>query len=302
MKLTHLLMVLAVVAIWGFNFVFIRIGLNGVPPILLCGIRFFLSAVPAVFFIRRPPCSWSILAKYGLVMFALQFSFLFSAIKIGMSPGLASLLMQLQAFFTMAIAAWVFKERPSTWKITGAIISMSGIVLVAFHTSVSDITLPGLGLTLLGAFSWGVGNILSKKVGSVSPIALVVWASLIACPALMALSFVIEGPQIMGQALQNLSLPSVGAIIYIVYFSTHIAYSLWSYLLNCYPASAVAPFSLLVPIFGFLGSVIVLGESLPHWKIQAAILVIAGLCFNVLETRVKTFVLQKAQGGGPTGQ
>jgi len=287
-------MVLAVVAIWGLNFVFIRIGLNGVPPILLCGIRFFLSAVPAVFFLRRPPCSWAILAKYGLVMFALQFSFLFTAIKIGMSPGLASLIMQLQAFFTMAIAAWVFNERPTAWKITGAIISMSGIALVAFHTSVSDITLPGLGLTLLGALSWGVGNILSKKVGAVSPLALVVWASLIASPALIALSLVVEGPELIAQTMQNLSLPSVGAIVYIVYFSTHIAYSLWSHLLNTYPASSVAPFSLLVPIFGFLGSVIILGESLPHWKIQSAILVISGLCFNILETRVKAFLLRRS--------
>ena len=295
MKLSHLLMVLTVVALWGFNFVFIRLGLNGVPPILLVGLRFLLSAFPAVFFIRRPPCPWPALIKYGLVMFALQFTLLFSAMKLGMSPGLASLIMQLQAFFTMAIAAWVLRERPSAWKISGALISMTGIGLVAFHANLNDVTLPGLTLTLMGAMAWGCGNILSKKVGAVSPVALVVWGSLVACPVLLLLSLSIEGPQAIEQAITHMSWTSVGAIAYIVYFSTHISYSLWSYLLGIYPASSVAPFSLLVPIFGFMGSVLILGEPLPHWKIQAGILVISGLCFNILETRVKGFLLTKTK-------
>lgn len=286
MQIKHLGLLLLVVAVWGFNFVFIRLGLNGMPPILLCAFRFLLAAVPAVFFLRRPKCSWRLLLSYGLVMFALQFSFLFSAMSSGISPGLASLMMQFQVFFTMLLAVILFREKPSAGKILGAMISFSGILLVAFHVD-QEISLQGILLILLGAFSWGLGNILSKKIQVDQPLALVVWGSLLASPFLFLVSFVLEGPQKILVALENFSPLSLLALVYIVYFSTHLAYALWSFLLQRYPATTVAPFTLLVPVFGFIGSVFLLGESFPLWKAEAALLVIFGLCVPFLEAKLR---------------
>lgn len=280
-------MILLVMALWGLNFVFVRIGLNGVPPLLLCALRFLLAGFPAILIIKKPACSWKILIAYGLVMFALQFSLLFSGMKVGMSPALASLLMQVQVFFSMGMAAWIFKEKSSLWKIVGALISFSGIVYVGLHTQ-SEITNLGIYLTLAAAFSWGTGNIISKKIGNVQPLALVVWGSFVATPVLIGLSIVVDGPDLIRLTLQNLAWPSIAAIGYITYFSTYIAYSLWSFLLTQYPTPTVAPFTLLIPVFGFLGSFLFLDEKITTWKIIAAMLVVSGLCFNLLESKIRT--------------
>lgn len=281
-----LLLILILVAVWGFNFVAIRLGLDGFPPLLLCALRFIFSALPAVFFIRRPPCSWRLLIAFGFVIFACQFSFLFSGMAVGMSPGLASLVMQVQVFFTMGLAAWLLKDRPTPLKIIGAVISFSGILLVGLHTQ-GEVTPAGLTLTLLAALSWGTGNIISKRIGAVPPLALVVWGSLIAAPFLIVLSLFVDGPSLIVASLAHLSLVSALSIAYLVYASTHLGYSLWGHLLNRYSTASVAPFTLLVPIFGFLGSVVMLHEAVPLWKVGAGALVVAGLSLNVLAGKLE---------------
>lgn len=286
MALQYLFLAFLVVAGWGFNFVFIKIGLDGMPPILLCALRFLLAAVPGVFFLPRPKAPWRLLLAYGLFTFASQFSFLFLGMKLGMPPGLASLVMQIQAFFTIGLAAAFLNDRPTPWKLAGALISFSGIALVGYHSG-GEVTIIGLVLTVLASFSWGAGNIFSKKIGPTPPLALVVWGSLIAFPPVALLSLFVDGPELILSSLQNMSWASAGSLAYIVYVSTLVCYSLWSLLLIRLPTATIAPFTLLVPIFGFLGSVLMLGEALPSWKIFASLLVILGLCFNLLEPRLK---------------
>lgn len=286
MKLSHIFLVILVMSLWGINFVFIRLGLNDIPPFLLCTLRFVLVVVPAIFFVPRPKVKPSLLFLYGLVMFGFQFAFLFSAIRVGMSPGLASLVMQCQVFFTLGLASYIFKDKVSLIKILGALISFSGLGLVAFHTE-GDITLFGLLLTLMASFSWATGNILSKKVGSVPAFSLVVWGSLAAIPFLLLMSILFEGPSLISASLQHLSWVSIVSVSYIAYVSTHLAYSLWSYFLKIYPITQIAPFTLLVPIFGFFGAVVVLHEPFPTWKIGASILLIFGLCIYFLDQRIK---------------
>lgn len=284
MKLRHLGLAVLVMAVWGTNFVPARVALNRFGPLTLCSIRFFLAAFPAVFLLPRPRCSWRLLFGFGIVLFGLQFGFLFTALKIGMSPGLASLLMQFQAFFTLALAAWIFHDRPDRWKLMGAGVAFLGIALVALHTG-GEVSLMGLTLTLLGAFSWAVGNIISKKIGGVNPLALVTWGSLVACPPMMALAFGVEGLGPIRDALLGAGWMDALAVAYVVYCSTHLAYSLWGFLLSRYPASTVAPFTLLVPVFGFVSAAVLLGEPFPLWKLVAACLVLMGLGLNVAGTR-----------------
>ncbi len=285
MSFLHLFFALVVTASWGFNFVFIRHGLDGLPPLLLCAIRFLFSGLPFVFFFPRPRGSWQILVAYGLVMFVLQFSFLFGSIAAGMTPAMASLLAQTQVFFSLALAAVVLRENLGIWKWIGAFVASLGILVVLYHLE-GGITLLSLGLVLAGAFSWSVGNMLSKKMEFDHALSLVVWGSVIASPVLFLLSMYFEGSPAKYFPLSG---KVWVAIAYIVFISTHLAYSLWSFLLKKYPASTVAPFTLLVPGFGFLGAWLVLDEPFPIWKFISGAFVVAGLALTFMSNFQKRF-------------
>lgn len=274
-----------VVAIWGFNFVVIKVGLKEIPPILLCALRFFLSAFPAVFFIKRPAVPFRSVMAFGLVMFASQFALLFSGMYAGTTAGMASLVLQVHVFFTVALAVVFLAEQPSIWQIIGALTAFSGIGLVAAHTG-GEISALGLILIVAAAASWGIGNLIAKKLGKVDMLALVVWGSLVAWPPLLLLSYLLEQDSWSLEGMAHLSWPTIGAVGYIAYLSTLLGFAVWSWLLSHYPAATVAPFTLLVPVFGFTSSALALGEPLYPWKLAAAILIIAGLCINLAGARI----------------
>lgn len=285
----HLLLVLAIVVIWGVNFVAVYIGLKSFPPFLLSALRFGLSALPWVFFIPRPKASIKLIIYYGVVNFTLQFGLIFTGIHLGLSPGLASLILQVQVFFSIGLAFLFFHDRPSLFKIVGSLISFIGIGLVAYHVNGGS-TLLGLILMLLAAFSWSAGNILTKKIQAQSPLALVVWGNLAAFPVMVLISLIFEGPTLILSSLQNVSWPAILAVLYIVYFSTHIGYGAWGYLMKTYSTSVVVPFTLLVPVFGFLSSAFFLGEALPYWKPLASLFILGGLIFGLLEKQVRGLI------------
>jgi len=284
-RLHHMALAIVVVAIWGINFVVIKVGLKEIPPILLCALRFFLAAFPAVFFIKRPAASWRMVVGFGLVMFSLQFALLFSGMHAGTTAGLASLVLQMQVFFTILLAVLFLAEKPSVWQIVGALVSFSGIGLVAANIG-GDVSRYGLLLIVAAAASWGVGSLISKKLGKVDMLALVVWASLVAWPPLLVLSFFLEQDSWRVELISHISWLTIGAVGYMVYPVTLLGFAAWSWLFSRYPAATVAPFTLLVPIFGFGTSTLMLGESLSQWKINAAALVIAGLCINLFGSRI----------------
>ncbi|MGJ0492798.1 EamA family transporter [Methylobacter sp.] len=274
-----------VVAIWGFNFVVIKVGLKELPPILLCALRFFLAAFPVVFFIKRPAVPFRSVMAFGLVMFASQFALLFSGMYAGTTAGMASLVLQVHVFFTVALAVVFLAEQPSVWQIIGALTAFSGIGLVAAHTG-GEISALGLILIVAAAASWGIGNLIAKKLGKVDMLALVVWGSLVAWPPLLLLSYLLEQDSWSLEGMAYLSWPTIGAVGYITYLSTLLGFAVWSWLLSHYPAATVAPFTLLVPVFGFTSSALALGEPLYPWKLAAAILIIAGLCINLAGARI----------------
>jgi O-acetylserine/cysteine efflux transporter len=280
----HLLIALVVVAIWGTNFVAIKIALRELPPLLLCALRFVFVAFPMVFLVPRPAVTWKQLVIYGLTMFGLHFGFLFFGMKLGMSAGLASLTLQFQVFVTLALAAVLLKERVTLVQVVGAVTAFAGFGVVAIHTG-GDVTVAGLACVLLGASSWGFANFTSKKLGRVNPLALVVWGSLVVPIPMAIASLLFEGPAVIAHSLTHIGADTVMSVAFIVYASTLVAYSLWSWLIGRHPASSVAPFTLLVPIFGMLSSALLLDEPLPIWKLQAGALVIAGLALNLFGPR-----------------
>ncbi len=284
MPIPHLFLALLVVIIWGVNFLFVSLALDEIPPLLLCAIRFLLTSVPAIFFFKLSRGSFQMVALYGLVMFALQFSLLFFGMSAGMPPGMASLIMQVQVFFSMFFAATMLDEKPYSWQIFGALISFTGIAIVAMHFD-QTVTYMGFIFILAAAATWGFGNLMTKRLTHVKTIPLVIWGSFFACFPMFLLSFLIEGLDVVQSTYQGLTWLGISSVFYIVGASTWIAYVAWTWLVSRYPVGIVVPFTLLVPIVGLICSVVFLGEPLQLWKLLAGILVIGGLCINLLGSR-----------------
>ena len=284
MRPAHLALALAVAAVWGVNFVFIALGLRELPVVLFCALRYAAAAVPLVFLVPRPRVPLRLLAAYAAVQFVGQFVLLFAAISIGLPAGLASLVVQVQAFFTMLRAVPIHGERPHRLQWIGAAVGFSGVAAVGAHLPGSA-PAAGLALALAAAVSWAAGNLITKRMGSADPKALVAWGSALAAPVLLAASLAIDGPQEVARALGSLSATGVAAVAVNAYAATLFGYGAWSFLLRRYPAATVTPFALLVPLTGMGSTALALGERLTAWAAVAAALVIAGLARNLAGAR-----------------
>lgn len=280
MRPFHIALAAMVAAIWGFNFVVIKVGLQSFPPILLTSLRFAVAAL-AVFFLPRPALSWPQLIAIALPLFVGQYIFLFSGMTLGMPPGLASVLAQVQAFFTMLVAFFVLRERPGPRQLGGALIAVAGLALIAITVG-GDVTLAGFVLTMLAAASWGTGNVLLKQAGQVDMLALIVWLSLIPPIPVLGLSLILDGPDVVWAALSHASWLGIGAVLYLAGPSTIIAFGVWAFLLKTYRAGTVAPFSLLVPVFGIASAVVLYGETFDFIRLFGMALIVAGVAVIAL--------------------
>ncbi|WP_076591880.1 EamA family transporter [Herminiimonas arsenitoxidans] len=279
MSPTDILIALAIVSIWGLNFVVIKIGLQDFSPISLTVLRFFFAAFPLVFFIKRPAIPWRLLCAFGLFQFTLQFTLLFSGMQLGLTPGLASLVMQLQVFFTIGFAILFLGERPRITQLLGALIAFSGMALVAYNLE-SKATLIGFLLVITASSCWATANIVTKKIGKVNPLALMVWGSLVALPPLIVASLLMEGAGVWVTAAHHLNWRAMASVLYQAYPNTMFAFGAWAVLMRKYPTATVAPFTLLVPVIGMFCAALILDEALQWWKIVACMLVLGGLAFN----------------------
>lgn len=278
---SHLLLALAIVAVWGTNFVVIKLSLHSFPPFLFAALRYTFAFLPLALFFPIPKVSWINLCIYGVAVGVGQFGILYFAIDGLISPGLASLVIQTQVFFTIGFAMFFAKERLRTYQLLAVAVAMIGLVIIALHTDAST-TFLGLALVVFTGFSWGIANTVSRRAGSINMVAYVVWASVFAIPPLYAMAFLFEG----GWSHVSASLTSapVGAwagVLWQSWANTLFGYAAWAWLLSKHPAAVVAPAPLLVPIFGMGAAAYFLAEPLPPWKIEAAGLVIAGLIVNL---------------------
>lgn len=282
----HVLLALAVMAVWGTNFVVIKQALAHLPPITLALARFTLAFFPAALLLPRPQVPWRNLAAYGVLIGAGQFGFLFTALRSDITPGLASLVVQAQAFFTIALAVGLTGERMARIQIVALLLASAGIVTIAVHADGSATPL-GVLLVLLAAASWAGGNMVSRAAGPVNMLAYVVWSSLFAIPPLLLLALVTEGWPRIAAALVAADRWTWSAVIWQSVGNTMFGYGVWAWLLNRHPAGTIAPLSLLVPIFGLGSSALLLGESLQPWKLCAFALVMSGLLLGVLWPRLR---------------
>ncbi|MFT7686599.1 MAG: O-acetylserine/cysteine efflux transporter [Candidatus Azotimanducaceae bacterium] len=276
----HQLLAFIVALIWGTNFVFIKYGLEELPPFFFAAIRFFLVAFPLVFFLTKPRTSWPLIIAYGLLIGFGQFGILFYAMQSDITPGLASLVVQMQVFFSIFLATILLKEALSRIQLLAFVIAFSGIFIIGLKAE-GQTTFAGLLLVLTAAASWSVGNLIVKKAGQIDIIAFLAYSSLFSVPALLAMSFYFEGWELIVLSVENASMTSVYVVLWQSIGNTLVGYGLWNYLLHRYDAAVVTPWALLVPVFGMLTSNIMLAEPMPIWKIAAAMLIVSGLGVNV---------------------
>jgi O-acetylserine/cysteine efflux transporter len=278
-------MAVAVAAIWGFNFVAIRWGLDSYPPILLACIRFAVAALPAVV-VPRPAVPWRRLVAIGTAWFVAQFALLFIGMQAGMPPGLASVVMQSQAFFTILCAALVLGERPRLRQIAGMTVAACGVVAIGATAAGqgSDMTWLGLALVLAASASWAVGNIIMRSTGPVEFLPMIVWLSVVAPLPLLFVSLIFEGQAAIVAAFSRWSWLGAASVAFQGVVATIGGYGMWSSLLRRYPASVVAPFSLLVPVFGIASAALVFGERFGPLRLIGMGLILIGLAIVALPT------------------
>lgn len=292
MSAKDLFFAIMVVIVWGANFTFIRLGLDGVPSMLLVAAR-YLVVIPAVFFVKRPNISLKLALAYGVCVGVIQFSCLFYAMQIGMPAGLSSIVLQSAAFMTPILAMLLLKETMKKVQFIGLFIAAGGLYFIAKSSMSGNITaipLFALLLTLLAAFFWALSNIIlkiaSNKVSErrekLDMLGVVVWTSLIPPIPALIFAFMLDSPDTIYSALTNLSPISIFSIAYLGFGSTLFGYGMWSSLLAKYPASKIAPLSLMVPITGLLTARIVLDERLSSLQWIGGMIIIIGLAFSTL--------------------
>ncbi|SFT63439.1 O-acetylserine/cysteine efflux transporter [Kosakonia arachidis] len=289
------LLAMLVVVAWGLNFVVIKVGLHTMPPLMLAGLRFVFVAFPAILFVSRPTIPLRLLLAYGLTISFGQFAFLFCAIKFGMPAGLASLVLQAQAFFTIILGAGVFGERLQSKQRVGISLAVLGVlVLIESSLNGQHIPLVGFVLTLAAAFSWACGNIFNKKIMQHSSrpavMSLVVWSALIPIVPFMVASLVLDGPALMLRSLISIDITTLLSLVYLAFVATIIGYGIWGSLLGRYETWRVAPLSLLVPVVGMASAAILLEETLSALQLAGAVLVMGGLYINVFGFRLRRAV------------
>ncbi len=289
MPVRHRLLAVAVAAIWGVNFLAIHASLAQFPPFFLVALRFLLIAIPTVLFVPPPkvPLRW--LIGYGLGFGVAQFVFLYWGMAAGMPTGLASLVLQISAPFTLALGALLLRENVGRLQWIGIAVAIAGMVLVGVSRAQAAAIVPFL-LVLAGGLGWAFGNLASRLAKPPNPLHLTLWMSVVVPVPMLLLSLVTEGPALIGSSLAGAFVPeAVPAWIGLAYtcvIATALGSGIWTWLLARHPAGVVAPFSMLVPVAGILTAAIVLGER-PTWlELLGGLVVVTGVMIGSRRAKV----------------
>ncbi|MEV6164666.1 EamA family transporter [Streptomyces sp. NPDC052052] len=281
MRPPHIALAVLVTAVWGVNFVVIEVGLGHFPPLLFSALRFLVAALPAVFLVGRPKVAWKWIVGVGLALGVAKFGLLFIGMDRGMPAGLSSLVLQVQAVFTALFAALALGERPGRTRVLGMLIALVGIAVAAVDEGAGGPVL-AFCLVIAAAACWGVSNVLTRKAAPPDSLNFMVWVSTVPVLPLLGLSLLFEGWDRDADALAALDWSGAGIIAYVAWVTTVFGFGAWGFLLRHHPASSVAPFTLLVPVFGMSSAALLLDESVSPLRWCAAALLVGGVALTSL--------------------
>jgi O-acetylserine/cysteine efflux transporter len=269
------LLAVLVATMWGINFVVIDRGMVGIPPLLFLTIRFVVVLGLAIWFVPRPPVPWPTVVGVGAFMSLGQFAFLYVSMAAGMPAGLASLVLQAQVVLTVAIAAGVLREMPTTYQVAGVALGVTGLVVVGVGRG-GHVPVGALLLCLAAALSWAVGNVISRASGAKGGLSLTVWSALVVPLPALALTLLVDGPAKVREGLAAFGWQAGLSTLYTAGISTVVAYGIFNALLSRNPAPAVVPWILLVPVVGVVSAWVVLGERPTTGELLGGVLLVAG--------------------------
>ena len=287
MRPVDLALGILVTVIWGSNFSVIGVGLQSLDPFLLAALRFTLTALPLVLFVRRPAnVGLGVLASYGLLFGVGLWWVVNVAMANGMSPGLSSLVLQFSAFFTIVLSAWAFRERLGRRQLGGMVVATTGLCALIVTTGVGG-TRSGIALVLLAALCWSLCNLLVKRHRPTDMLAFIAWSSLFSAPALLALAWWSQGNAPFLALRENLDARAIFSVLFQAWVTTLFGYWVWNTLMKRYPAATVAPLSLLVPVSGLVTSWWVFEERLTMQAWSAVGLVLVGIALFLQAGRAR---------------
>lgn len=271
----------AVVGIWGINFLFMKMALAEMPPLMVGLLRFGCVLLPAIFFLKKPPVAWKWLILYGLTISFGQFSLMFLALSWDFPTGLAALILQAQAFLTVLFAAILLKEPVRAHHMLGMGVAACGLILIGVGQYQGNLPIAGVFPVLGAALSWACGNMVVKKIGAVDALSLVVWGSVSSFGAFLVFSLFIHGPAAMADYVLHMSWKAIAGFAFLAYVASLVGYSCFGSLLARYPANKVSPFILLVPVLALIVGFLFLDEKLGIWHFAGILAVMGGLLLHV---------------------
>jgi O-acetylserine/cysteine efflux transporter len=269
----HLALAVALAAAWGFNFVVMQAGLRHFPPLLYAGLRFAMAAFPALLLVGRPGVPWRWVAGVAATLGVGQFALLLVGMRAGMPAGLTSLVLQAQALFTVVFAVTLLGERLTARRVTGLAVAFGGLALVAYDFGVSG-PVGAFVLCVAAAAAWGLGNVVQRRAAPPDSLRFMVWVSALSAPPLLVLSLALEGVPVLSPSWEGWL-----SLVYVAFVATLGGFGVWGFLLRRYDASVVAPYTLLVPVFGMSSAALVTGEPLSWLRIVAAALIVSGVLY-----------------------
>ncbi|WP_448211045.1 EamA family transporter [Colwellia sp. MEBiC06753] len=284
MSLKDSLLALVIICIWGFNFIIIAWGVEQMPPLMLGAARFLFVAGIGSLFMKKPNIPWRWMALYAITLCFGQFALLFSALAFGMPAGLASLVLQSQALFTIIFSALALKEAIKPSQLLAMLVAGIGLTIIAGSEQATEMTAIGFGLTIAAAISWGIGNVVNRTInqrGYRADLGLVVWSAWFAIIPFAISSVVFEGTDAISQSLMNFNWIGLGVLLYLAFAASMLGYGLWGYLLAHYPAGHVAPMTLAVPVVGLICAMFFLDEHISNSQAIGILVVMLGLLINV---------------------
>ncbi len=278
------LLALFVMVIWGVNFLAIEIGIRDVPPLLFVAIRFVAVVFPAILFVRRPAASWRTLAGIGLFMSAGQFGFLYAAMTAGLPGGIAALVLQAQVVFTIVFAALALREVPTRVQAAGVAVAVLGLVAVGLGRGGSTPAL-AVVLCLMGAVTWGIGNVIARAARVPGGLGVTVWSALFVPPVILAASFLVEGPHTIAEGIRDFGWAAAGATAFTAGVSSLLGYGIFNSLLARNPAHQVVPFVLVVPPIAMVATWLAWGDVPTRWEVVGGVLLLGGVLVANRPTR-----------------
>lgn len=280
MRRKHLILAVLVTAIWGLNFPITKLGLATIDPLLLTAIRFSFTAFPLVFFVKRPQVAMHWLVAYGLIFGVAMWALINLGISMGVPPASAALLIQFSAFFTLGWGVLLFGERLTRAQFIGILLAAVGLVCILVESPAKSTTF-GFILIMISAIAWSIGNIIIKLSEVKQIFAFVVWASIFSPIPLLLLTWWWHGTAPFITLLPSIGAVEVFSLIFQVYAATHFCYWGWNLLLSEYPASRVAPLSLLIPVFGTISSVLILHQKPSAWGWASISIILFALIIGI---------------------